>query len=162
MIYKQIKANEPGRFAGNKANSFKGRFMNIPNILRPLSEEAFDWEEIKDRIVEMVDSVDWVIYPEIQDLLEALGVESRGDWQHGHLDRNIILWDNLSETALGIIDELIYEDERLFLHPMDVSAYIAKGETLHFPVANIPPKSPAGYMLPHWLPACLRTIPLSD
>ncbi len=110
-------------------------------------------------IVDLVARLDYVSFAELpRRLAEAGFAESRlkGD-STLELPGNIILWCGLSAELVDAIRALL-DSKRLHLHPASTLVYIIDGVALRLPVAKRLPKE--GYRKSHWLPVCLRVVPV--
>ena len=108
-----------------------------------------------------VKAYDWVTFPELMRKLEPHvpgGV--RGEWAIcTPADPNLILWTGMSEPFKDALRGLLAE-RRLFFHPAELLTYLVDGGLMRMPLASRPPKD--GYKAPHWLPTCLRTVPMRE
>jgi hypothetical protein len=124
-----------------------------------------DWADlaaagrIADAIMAYVAAYDWVSFAELSRKLEA-HMDVRGDIAlEMALMPNVIVWAGMSQEFFAVFKDLL-EAKRLHLHPAHVLTYMVDGGTLDLPLAKRPP--PDGYKEPHWLPACLRIVPLAN
>lgn len=128
-------------------------------MTRELSEES--WEQsaregrIEDAIVEFIRERDCVTFAELQGALEPY-MPTRGDVIWGDRGLNLLPWEEMSPELVALLERLC-RAQRLFLHPAGLFAY-ADGTGLNRPVAWSLPRG--GFGEPHWLPMCLRTVPL--
>ena len=96
--------------------------------------------------------------PDQMKILEH-GIPTEGEFAMGQLDFNVLYWTNLSDELSEVVEELLRE-KKLFYHPSDHFKYLIDGCTLQMPIMKrMPPKG--GYKRPHWLPVCLRIMPVT-
>ena len=128
-------------------------------------EFVYEWERlarkglIEDAIVEYVRRNDWVTFVELQNHLAAY-MEVKGD--HGLClpnEPHALIWVNMSKRFVGIVQGLLVA-KRLFLHPGSYLSYLIDGGLCTLPIVKRIPK--AGLKKDHWLPACLRVVPLTE
>jgi hypothetical protein len=117
--------------------------------------------DLADAIEAYVKGYDWVTFPELMRKLEphvAGGV--RGPWALcSPQDPNVILWTGMSQAFQDAVRALLAA-HRLFLHPAHLLTYLTDGGLLRMPLAKRVPKG--GYQEPHWVPTCLRTVPMRE
>ncbi len=124
-----------------------------------------DWErlaqagDLSGAIAAYVRAYDWVSFPELLRKLEPHvpgGV--RGEWAITLPDDpNLILWTGMSAPFLDAMRALRGRSA-VFFHPARVLTYAIDGGLLRLPLARRLPKR--GYTTPHWVPVCLRPVPL--
>ena len=123
------------------------------------TNQTTDRATLADAIFKVVQHLDWVSFAELPRRLADAGVNA-DDLRGEHtleLAGNVILWAGLSAELVDTLCGLLSE-KRVFLHQATVLTYMVDGGTLTLPLAKCPP--PAGYTRPHWLPACLRLVPM--
>ena len=116
---------------------------------------------LADAIVEIVTRWDCVTFAELPRRLVDVGLNA-DDLRGEHtleLAGNVILWAGLSVELVDTLRSLL-STQRLYLHPATEWTYFGDGGMLTLPVVKRPP--PAGYRKPHWLPACLRLVPVES
>lgn len=105
-----------------------------------------------------VRAYDWVTFPEVMRTLEPFvpgGI--RGPMAITLADDpNIILWRGMSEPFVEAVRGLL--GRRVWCHPGRPLTHLIDGGLLRMPLAKRSPKG--GYTAPHWLPVCLRAVPL--
>lgn len=119
-------------------------------------EELAKVGEFKKAIRALVSELDWVTFVELQRKFEPY-FETTGSFEIANAARNIVFWQGLSEKLVQLLLELGRE-KQLFYHPAGQGAlvYFVDGACLKLPIV----KRAVSYKTPHWLPVCLRTVPL--
>lgn len=113
--------------------------------------------QIEDAVVAYVRHNDWVTYVELENRFAAF-CEVKGSYSVSPADdENTIIWANMAETWCKLLSKLRQEG-RIFWHPSSAFVYMIDGGYLPLPIAKKPPKG--GYKTLHWLPVCLRVVPL--
>jgi hypothetical protein len=97
--------------------------------------------------------MDWVMSPELRTHIPGL----RGDIELSFEAVNGVLWAGMSQAFADAL-ELLRSQGRVHVHGTSPLVYLIDGGMLRLPVAKRPPKG--GYKQPHWVPVCLRTVPL--
>ena len=117
--------------------------------------------QVRDAILVYVDDRDWVSFAELpRALAEALGVDKavfKGNLAIELPTPNLFVWANMSPLLCDAIQQLLRE-KKVFLHSSCRWTYLIDGECPTWPIAKRCPKS--GFKKPHWVPACLRTVPI--
>lgn len=70
-----------------------------------------------------------------------------GDNMFGILDKNIVFWEGLSESACDALNNLMKE-KKIHIKPVDVLIYMIDGALLNLPIV----KQTRAYKKLHWLP----------
>jgi hypothetical protein len=70
---------------------------------------------------------------------------------------NNVVWAGMSERFLDAC-KTVLDEKRVYPHPASFLAYMIDGGGLRLPLAKRPPKG--GYRNEHWLPTCLRLVPM--
>lgn len=110
-------------------------------------------------IVEYVRQYDWVTFIELQRKMGAhFNVNGDITIAIAADHPNVILWGGMSTVFAETIDTLLRK-KRVHIHPAQYLTYFIDGGTMDMPIAK---RIPAGsdYKTPHWLPICLRPVPL--
>lgn len=141
--------------------------MRVKNDVVPLLDgETWEtWKEhaargdCADAVVSYIRLYDWVTFIELAKRF-APYITTEGDFEmtFGN-DENLIIWSRMSQEFLALILRLL-DEKRVFMHPSSRLTYMIDGRTLVLPTAERPPKG--GYKTPHWLPICLRVVPLQS
>jgi hypothetical protein len=112
---------------------------------------------LADELIEYVRRCGHVTFVEVTRFLAQRGVTVEGDLAicghrtaDGQPDPNLILWADVSQDVLDILDQALPAIE---YHPADLLTYLYDGAALSFPIAKRPPRN--GYAAPHWLPVVL-------
>lgn len=117
-------------------------------------------ETFKTALVADIKRRDWYTFKNVVDFAEEHGIPTRGEFAIGQLHLNVLYWVNLSDELSEIVEDLIKE-KQLFYHPADYLTYLIDGCALQMPIMKrMPPKG--GYKTPHWLPLCLRGVPMKE
>jgi hypothetical protein len=115
--------------------------------------------DIEGAILQFVEHRDWVSFPELQNHFSSF-METNGNYELSlGNDWNLVIWSGISQELGDTVLKLIRE-KRLFYHPADTLTYFIDGGILKLPLATRPPKG--GYKKPHWVPVCLRTVPMAE
>lgn len=139
--------------------------MRVKNEVVPLlpGETWETWKEHAERgdvaeaVVSYVRLYDWVTFIELSKRF-APYITTEGEFEMTFSnDDNLIIWQRMSQEFLALILRLL-EEKRIFMHGSCRLTYLIDGGTLGLPTAERPPKG--GYKTPHWLPICLRVVPL--
>lgn len=113
---------------------------------------------LADTIVSIVRKYDYVTFAELPRRLSDRGHTNTSGDSSIELPGNLVLWAGLSVELVEAIRGLL-STKRLFLHPATTSTYMIDGGLLTLPIAKR--AMPKGYRNPHWLPVCLRTVPIA-
>src|SRR3712207_4402523 len=120
--------------------------------MRP-GEDKAQKGDLRAVVIEFVAAGDWVTLAEIEGFLSAYMDEDGDATRFLDYDRNIVLWDGVSEDFARLVTEL-RDDPALTVDACSPWAYIMDGKSLKLPIAKRPPKH--GYKKPHEAPVCLR------
>lgn len=130
-----------------------------PTVVHP--EDLAEWQKLArvgrldDAIVEYVRRMDWVSFPELERNLKPY-LDCRGDWALTTKENsNVIFWCGMSRPFFDLISGLLTA-QRVHLHQASMLTYMIDGGMLKMPLV----KSVKPYKTPHWLPVCLRVVPL--
>lgn len=110
-----------------------------------------------DAMVSYVRAMDWVSFPELQRAL-APYMPTTGD-SAIEFPKNLVVWLGMSREFVDILLDLTHR-KVLHYHSACVLTHLVDGGVLRLPVAKDPKRAEAGYKKPHWLPVCLRVVPL--
>ena len=123
-------------------------------ILPPIDSTS---QPLDQAILDIVRRIDWVSFAELPRRLEEAGHHDiKGDMAL-EIQSNAIVWAGFSAAMVDALRRLL-SSKRLFLHPASTLTYLVDGMLLTLPVAKRPPAG--GYKSPHWLPCCLRVVPI--
>ena len=128
--------------------------------------EPFEYEvlakagHLHDAVVSYVGAQDWVSFAELKRVFEPY-MPTRGDYVLEYPDTNILIHVGMSQELVELVLELV-RSKAVYYHPAEVLTYLVDGELPNLPIARDPKKAVAGhgYKKPHWLPLCLRVVPL--
>ena len=112
--------------------------------------------DIEGAIVSYVEENDWVTFPELCRQLEQF-LETRGTHAVAMREPTLILWLGMSERLADAFDTVLRAG-RVYPHSASLLTYLVDGGILHLPLAKRIPRN--GYKTEHWLPVCLRTVPI--
>jgi hypothetical protein len=120
---------------------------------RAAFEQLAQAGDLEGAVLAYVRDNDYVTFVELQRRLGAY-MDVKGDlcWE---LRPGVVLWVEMSEAFAQLLRGLV-QQKRLFLHPANWMTYMIDGGFLRLPVA----KKAQDYKKPHWLPVCLRLVPL--
>lgn len=127
------------------------------------TEPVTTWERLAadgtlgDAVVEYVRRNDWVTFPELQRQFTPF-TDAAGTFSIEFPDKNVILWTGLSESFTTLIGKLV-KSKRLHFHVASFLSYLVDGAAINLPIAKRVPDG--GYAEPHWLPVCLRVVPMN-
>ncbi len=114
--------------------------------------------KFEEAVMAYVRAYDWVTFAELCRKFEPF-LESRGGFSiQSTLIPNLFFWYGLSDDFSEIILHLLHE-KRIYYHPGQWLTYLADGEVLRMPLVQRKPGR-QGFKKPHWLPVCLRVVPL--
>jgi hypothetical protein len=123
-----------------------------------------EWEQhaaagrLNEAIVAYVTKYDWVTFVELQNRFDHYR-DTRGDLCLflGDEYPNIILWAGMSRAFVDLLERL-QKDKRVFAHVASPLSYLHDGGMLKMPLAKRAHK----YKELHWLPVCLRVVPIGQ
>jgi hypothetical protein len=99
---------------------------------------------MKDKIYETIDKIDGgVSFVELMNHIP----ESKGDFEFGFKEKNIVLWSDLSEEFLIAIQTL-HDEQKIIMCLSSYLVYACDGGMLNLPIS----KQSIKYKKPHWLP----------
>jgi hypothetical protein len=116
-------------------------------------------QSLADAILSIVFKFDWVSFAELPRRLTEIGHDDTRGNATIELPGDIILWAGYSMVMVDAICQLL-EERRLFAHPASPLTYLVDGGMVTLPIAKQPPVG--GYRTPHWLPCCLRVVPIES
>jgi hypothetical protein len=121
-----------------------------------------EWERhaaagrLDEAVVAYVRRFDWETFVELQRHFGGyLNVEGDVCLTPSPRHPNLILWAGMSQEFASLLLGLL-DAKRLHVHGASLFSYMIDGGMLRMPLA----KSARAYKKPHWLPACLRVVPL--
>jgi hypothetical protein len=121
------------------------------------SDELLQEGKLAEALVQRVSEHDWVSFPEA---LRFLGQKMCVEGDHSITftsDPNLIVWADVSQEFSDLVIQLI-KDRKLYFHGSSALIYMIDGGMLNLPIVKRVSRKP--YKNPHWLPVCLRTVPL--
>ena len=108
-------------------------------------------DEICSKIIGYVKKYDHVTFVEIERILKTEGIETKGNYQVGMADYNLVFWTGMSEEMADIVNYLT-DTEKIFLKPAPILAYFIDGGIPNLPMA----KNFRKYKNPRWFPVYFR------
>ncbi len=129
-------------------------------------EAGVSVETLKRVIVEVAQRRVWLSFAELPGCI-AGGWDATRDGPaldlRGHscieIAPNVLLWSGMSEQLAEAVLGLIRE-KRLFTHPSCALTYLIDGGGLALPIPKRSPP-PGGLKKLHWIPTCLRLVPMA-
>jgi hypothetical protein len=112
----------------------------------------------EEAVLALVRKYDYVTFAELQQKL-APYLPTDGSQALTLTHENLIVWLGMSEAFCDLMQRL-FREQRLFAHPSSYLSYMMDGRLPGLPLAKRPPKG--GYRTPHWVPVCLRLVPLPE
>jgi len=117
---------------------------------------------IREAVRQYVQDYDWVTFAELdREFGEGGYAEVRGNCELRLPGApNCVVWASMGEEWADLLCAML-TDHELYPYPASYLTYIVDGAVLKLPIAKRPPRT-VGYKSAHWLPVCLRVIPMGQ